>query len=59
MIFSVCKGEGTREIISLVQRMVRGVQPKTIKNILSKVAFLMLLHFCPLFLEWMKWLLSR
>ena len=59
IIFSASKGEGTKKIISLVQKIVRGVQLKTIKNLPSKVALPMLRYFCPLFLQWMKWPLSR
>lgn len=59
VIFSDRKGEGTKKIISPVQKTLRSVQPKTIKNLSSKVALLMLRYFCPRFFQWMKWPLSR
>lgn len=47
-VFSVSEGEDTEKIISLVQRTDRGVQHKTVKNLPSKVALLMLRYFCSL-----------
>lgn len=59
VIFSVSKGVGTKKIISLLQKTVMGLRPKTIKNLPSRIALPMLGYVCPLSVLWMKYPLSE